>query len=149
MKRLKYVIGVLIIVICIVFLAVRGFKKTGVYYLTVSEVSERKDSLKEKPFRVDGIVVSGSIEWNPEKLFLKFELTDGEETLPVLHKGIKPDLLRDGKEVVVEGTLGKDGIFNATKLITKCPSKYRPAKSDEYKPKSKHKTGDRRLKTTD
>ncbi|TES90900.1 MAG: cytochrome c maturation protein CcmE [Candidatus Cloacimonadota bacterium] len=128
MKRLKYIIGIIIIIVCIVFLAVKSFRKTGVYYLTVSEVNERKDSLKEKPFRVDGMVVSGSIEWNPEKLLLKFELTDGKEKLPVFHKGIKPDLLGDGKEIVVEGTLGKDGIFNAAKLITKCPSKYKPAK---------------------
>jgi len=126
MKKLKYIIGIGIIVACIVFLAVRSFKKTGVYYLTVSEVYKKSSSLGAKSFRVDGKIVPGSILWNPEEIILRFNITDGEKTLSVLHKGVKPDVLSDSKEVVIEGTLDEEGVFNAAKLITKCPSKYKP-----------------------
>lgn len=118
MKKPKYIIGLAIIAICIVLLAVRGFRKSQVFYLTVSEALEQQDTtVKEQPIRVNGVVVSGSIDYTAKELILKFEITDGEKTLPVTYHGAKPDLLTDGKEVVVEGALGTDAVFKATKII--------------------------------
>lgn len=119
MKKTKYIIGIAIIALCIVLLAVRGFRKSQVFYLTVSEALEQQDTtVKEHPIRVNGLVVSGSMDYTAEELILKFEITDGEKTLPVTYHGAKPDLLTDGKEIVVEGTLGTDGaVFKATKII--------------------------------
>lgn len=49
----------------------------------------------------------------------------------VLYSGSVPDLFRTGRQVVVEGTL-RNGTFVAKpgSLVTKCPSKYTPAKSN-------------------
>jgi cytochrome c-type biogenesis protein CcmE len=124
-RKLKYIIGIAIIAICIVLLAFRGFRKSQVFYFTVSEALEQHDTTTQKSIRVNGMVVSGSIEYAAEKLMLAFDITDGEKTIPVTYQGAKPDLLTDGKEVVVEGTLGVEGVFNAEKIITKCPSKYK------------------------
>ena len=48
-----------------------------------------------------------------------------------------PDTFVDGSEVVVEGSLGADGVFVAHTLLAKCPSKYeaqnRVARSGSYK----------------
>lgn len=122
MKKWKYVIGIFIIAICIVLLAVQGFKKSRVPYLTVNEALEQRDSTgKERSIRVNGIVVPGSIDFNAEKSVLTFHITDGEKTLEVSYQGAKPDLLTGGKEVVVEGMLGT-GVFKASKLIMECPS---------------------------
>jgi cytochrome c-type biogenesis protein CcmE len=48
----------------------------------------------------------------------------------VAYSGSVPDLFRTGRQVVVEGTL-RNGTFVAKpgSLVTKCPSKYTPAKS--------------------
>jgi cytochrome c-type biogenesis protein CcmE len=48
---------------------------------------------------------------------------------PVRYTGSVPDLFRQGREVVVEGSL-RNGTFVAKPgtLSTKCPSKYAPAK---------------------
>jgi cytochrome c-type biogenesis protein CcmE len=119
MKKWKYIIGIAIIAICIVLLAVRGFRKPQVFYLTVSEALEQQDSTgKKQPIRVNGVVVSGSIDYSAEKSIVKFDMTDGEKTLKVVYQGAKPDLLIDGREVVVEGKLGA-GTFKAIKIITK------------------------------
>jgi cytochrome c-type biogenesis protein CcmE len=50
--------------------------------------------------------------------------------VPVLYRGSVPDLFKTGRHVVLEGTL-RDGTFVAKpgSLVTKCPSKYTPAKS--------------------
>jgi cytochrome c-type biogenesis protein CcmE len=52
-------------------------------------------------------------------------MTDGKEEVAVLYAGLMPDAFADGREVVVEGTYYQDRrILEASKLVTKCPSKY-------------------------
>jgi cytochrome c-type biogenesis protein CcmE len=61
---------------------------------------------------------------------LRFRLRDiaGPASVPVLYRGSVPDLFRPGRHILVEGRL-RDGVFVASpgSMITKCPSKYRPA----------------------
>jgi cytochrome c-type biogenesis protein CcmE len=49
--------------------------------------------------------------------------------VPVVYRGTVPDLFRRGREVVVEGHV-VEGTLRAVPgtLVTKCPSKYAPAK---------------------
>jgi cytochrome c-type biogenesis protein CcmE len=53
-------------------------------------------------------------------------MIDGGESLPVIYQGVVPDTFKVGNEVVVEGTLKSNGIFQAYTLMPKCPSKYEP-----------------------
>jgi len=60
---------------------------------------------------------------------LEFDIVDrdgGSPKLPVSYSGQVPDPFREGREVIVTGRLGDDGVFVADKdsLITKCPSKF-------------------------
>jgi cytochrome c-type biogenesis protein CcmE len=50
--------------------------------------------------------------------------------IPVVYHGSVPDLFKTGRHIVVDGTM-RNGVFIAKpgSLITKCPSKYAPAKS--------------------
>lgn len=63
---------------------------------------------------------------------LHFMLRDvqGSVTVPVVYQGTVPDLFRSGRDVNVQGRV-RNGVFVATPgtLMTKCPSKYSPAKS--------------------
>lgn len=59
---------------------------------------------------------------------LRFDVADREDpdaTIPVEYRGQIPDPFREGREVIVSGTV-TDGVFVAEKdsLITKCPSKF-------------------------
>jgi cytochrome c-type biogenesis protein CcmE len=62
---------------------------------------------------------------------LRFRLRDrnGTAAVPVVYRGSVPDLFKTGREVVVDGKL-VNGTFVAVRdtLVTKCPSKYAPAK---------------------
>jgi cytochrome c-type biogenesis protein CcmE len=65
---------------------------------------------------------------------LRFRLKDIGDAkavrVPVVYHGSVPDLFRTGRHIVIEGTY-RNGVFVAKRnsLITKCPSKYAPAKS--------------------
>jgi cytochrome c-type biogenesis protein CcmE len=63
---------------------------------------------------------------------LHFRLRDinGTRTVPVVYTGTVPDLFRAGRHIVVDGRM-RNGTFQAVPntLVTKCPSKYAPAKT--------------------
>ena len=63
---------------------------------------------------------------------LHFVLRDvkGTARVPVVYHGTVPDLFRTGRDVVVDGQV-RNGVFVAVPgtLMTKCPSKYSPAKN--------------------
>ncbi len=70
-------------------------------------------------------MVNGSIQRDPnDYLNVMFSIEEKESSLKVSYQGVTPDMFADGREVVVEGTLGEDGVFHANTLLTSCPSKY-------------------------
>jgi cytochrome c-type biogenesis protein CcmE len=77
-------------------------------------------------YELTGDVSPGSINHQGDRLH--FEVADRDDpraTIPVVYSGTVPDPFRDGREVIVSGTV-EDGTFVAEKdsLITKCPSKF-------------------------
>jgi cytochrome c-type biogenesis protein CcmE len=62
---------------------------------------------------------------------LRFRLRDigvaGASAVPVVYHGSVPDLFAVKRDVVVGGRL-RNGVFVANSIVTKCPSKYVPAK---------------------
>ncbi|MDZ7376020.1 MAG: cytochrome c maturation protein CcmE [candidate division KSB1 bacterium] len=119
----KLLIGGLIILIVVVYLFWSGMKDSSVYFLTVDEFFAQAHQLEGKGTRINGEVVPGSIQWDAPRLLLSFQLTDGNKVLNVQHKGVAPDTFQEGLSVVVEGKY-ENGTFNATQIMTKCPSKY-------------------------
>lgn len=125
-KRLKFLLLGSGVVLSMTFLIVVGMNRSAVYYLTVSEFLEQEDRATDG-YRVNGTVEIGSIERLPTGQDVRFVMTDGNETLPVVYHGIIPDTFVDKASVVVEGRLQDDGTFLAHKLLAKCPSKYEAA----------------------
>ena len=81
----------------------------------------------------------GSVEWNAKNIQLSFNITeDGNEFIPVLYDGVKPDLFREGQGVVVEGKM-KGPRFEANQLLVKHSEEYtvetenKKNKEDYYK----------------
>jgi cytochrome c-type biogenesis protein CcmE len=78
--------------------------------------------------------VVGPVHGDAHAAPMRFRLKDvrghAASRVAVSYRGSVPDLFRVGRHVVVEGTL-RDGVFVAKpgSLVTKCPSKYAPAKS--------------------
>jgi len=135
----KIVIGVVIIVGALIYLIASGFKDNASFYLTVSELQAKTDLTPADGVRIQGYVDPASIVWDAEKIELYFDMNYKGDTVRVFYQGIKPDQLADAQQVVVEGHISESGIFNANKIMLKCPSKYEVGDaedSDRYDNKS-------------
>ena len=122
-QRTRFFIAFLLMILGIGLLVAVSFRGSMVYYLSVSEYMQSSGRVPG-PVRVNGRVVPGSIEKEPAKLGVRFAMTDGESTLPVVYEKIVPDTFVERAEVVVEGKLDPAGVFHADVLLAKCPSKY-------------------------
>ena len=122
----KFIFGGIIIFLAIGYLCFVGFTNSATYYYTVSEVIEQETSLDGANMRVNGQVAANSIEREEGGLTLGFTITEGSESLHVVYQGTVPDSFAEGIDVVVEGHLDSEGIFQADNILTKCPSKYVP-----------------------
>tara|TARA_B100000929_G_scaffold270879_1_gene241379 strand:+ start:220 stop:663 length:444 start_codon:yes stop_codon:yes gene_type:complete len=122
--RRQVAIAVTVILVAVVYVFITGLSDTMVYYYNVSEVSERRAELAGDALRVHGQVVPGSIEKDATGLIHKFLIEEGGLTVPVVYRDIVPDTFEDRADAVVEGSFDSSGIFQATFLMAKCPSKY-------------------------
>jgi cytochrome c-type biogenesis protein CcmE len=121
----KFLIGGLIIVLTVGYLIFTAARGSAAYYVTIGELAEAGSSARN--VRVTGNVIGESIVWEAREQRLQFEITDGSDLLSVSYHGSRPDMFRDGAEVVVEGKLSPDGNFDARTMLLKCPSKYEEA----------------------
>lgn len=133
-KQTKFIIGGLVVVLVIGYLIFTSIQGSTAPYLTVTELHSRGSSIHERNVRVTGLVQGGSIDWNAQDLILKFELAGEGGSLPVVYKGLRPDMFRDGAQAVVEGRYTEEGVFEAHNLVLKCPSKYEEAATATAQP---------------
>ena len=82
-----------------------------------------KDNQNDR-IRLGGLVADKSIKLDDNNyLSCNFDLQEGELILPIHFVGVRPDLFKNGAEVIVEG-LYVNGIFEADILQTKCASRF-------------------------
>ena len=92
------------------------------YYKTVKEL--RQDpSLVGVSVRVGGKVEKGSLK--QDKDGHHFKIVQGKESIKVNYEGVLPQTFKEGILVIAEGKYKKGYQVDATKIITKCPTKYK------------------------
>jgi cytochrome c-type biogenesis protein CcmE len=120
----RYLVGVIILVLVVGYLFYLSFGSSVSYYVTVSEFSAKGTELYDTNIRIAGKIADNPIDWNAKDLELRFGITEGGDTLMVVYHGAKPSGFQAGSNILVEGKYSSDGIFRASQLIMKCPSKY-------------------------
>lgn len=127
LQRGQIVAAVLVVCAALGYLVYSGMQETMVFYYTVSEVQSQSSEFADRPLRIAGKVVPGSIATPGQNhLHRDFVIRDGDAEILVQYRGtgVLPDTLVDDADAVVEGRLGDDGVFDATFVMAKCPSKY-------------------------
>ena len=122
---LRLILVTLAVLASVAWLISSGVKQTGMQYMTVTELAQLTAPPHQGGFRLDGKVQAGTVNYDQRAPRLNFRMTDGKESIGVVYDGLMPDAFADGREVVVEGVYRHtDRTLHASKLVTKCPSKY-------------------------
>ena len=78
-----------------------------------------------KSYELTGKVAAGSVHRAGDVLNFRVRDRKGTASVPVRYTGAVPDPFREGREVIVKGSLS-GGVFVGQRdsLVTKCPSKF-------------------------
>ena len=99
-------------------LVLNAFQSNLVFFFTPTQIAAN-EAPKGRAFRVGGLVEEKSLRREADGLTVHFNVTDTAKTIPVVYKGILPDLFKEGKGVVAQGKLEGDGTFHATEVLAK------------------------------
>lgn len=117
-------------------LVLSAFEKNLVFFFTPSQIAAN-EAPKGRTFRVGGMVETGSVKRAADGVTVHFVVTDTAKSIPVVYKGILPDLFREGKGVVTQGSLSPDGVFVASEVLAKHDENYMPPEAAEALKKAK------------
>ena len=116
-----------IFLVGIVYLAAVAFSEATVQYLNVDEAIAQDATAEARSIGVLGKLVPGSYIKSPDGVTANFRLRDedGVQELPVVYAGeVGQVFFNDHSEIILNGSLGDDGVLEAHTLTVRCPSKY-------------------------
>ncbi len=124
-----FLIAGVAIAAAVVYLVIANTGASAEYYMTIHQL-ETCTSCGGKTVRVAGFVSPTGLVRDDATQTVRFIVTDtatsATPTLAVVYKGIVPDAFKAGAQVVVEGTYAH-GVFQASTVLAKCPSKFQAA----------------------
>lgn len=122
-KRLGLVIGGVVVLGLAATLVLTAFKDNLVFFFSPTDVAAGK-APQGKSFRIGGLVEKNTVARQPDGVTVRFVITDTAHQIPVLYKGVLPDLFRECKGVVSQGKIGSDGVFMASEVLAKHDENY-------------------------
>ena len=127
-RKPRYLVAALIcgatVVIAIALVVV--LSQNVVFYRTVSEAVHDRKSQGSDRFRLAGAVVPGSV--HATNSGVDFQVTDGKDTVKVMHKGDPPELFKPRAPVLCEGRWGSGLTFDSDRILIRHGAKYTPPK---------------------
>ncbi len=148
-QRWKFMAGGLLILGAVAYLLISGTLTSARFFVTVDDLLSDRSRIGET-VRISGAVLGDTIfdemitnERGGEVQEIRFTIAHIPETfddlaealfvavndadatrLPVVYQGTMPDLLQHEAQAILTGQLGEDGVFYATELLLKCPSRF-------------------------
>ncbi|PIE18150.1 MAG: cytochrome c maturation protein CcmE [Proteobacteria bacterium] len=129
MKTLKKKRRIQVIVLAFVALGVStaliGYAmRDGINYFRAPSEIVAEPPLPTETFRIGGLVEQGTLV-RGEGTQVRFSVTDGGASIPVVFEGVLPDLFDEGQGMIGQGRF--DGqIFTATEILAKHDETYMP-----------------------
>jgi len=101
-------------------------QRTADLFYTPARIAEVGAPEAGERVKVGGFVEPGSVRYG-EMAMIEFTIIDDSpHTIRVRHRGVAPDLFREGSGVVATGHFSGDGQFKATQLLAKHDENYVP-----------------------
>jgi len=141
-KNVKVIVGSSVVLLSVLLMLIIVTPTVSGNEVTISYLNDNLEELTDTYITTEGLLVDGSIEWYPDEVQLNFKLEDEEGSiLPVHYNGVEPDNFTDEVYIIVHGYINDDGIFEAEKVQTRCPSTYEGMDPKDYDPEIHRKMG--------
>ena len=141
MKRRHKRIGIILVGLAglgiATFLVASAFRQNLVFFFSPTQVAAKEAPI-DRTFRIGGLVQDGTLKRDSDGLTVRFTVTDTAASIPVVYKGILPDLFKEGRGCVAQGKVGPDGVFQADQVLAKHDENYMPPEAGEAIDKAKH-----------
>ena len=134
-RRIVFIVVALASLGLAAYLAASAFRNNLVFFFSPTQVAA-KEAPVDRTFRIGGLVQEGSLK--RDGLNVHFTVTDTAYNVPVVYKGILPDLFKEGRGCVAQGKIGADGVFQAEQVLAKHDENYMPPEAGEALDKAKH-----------
>jgi cytochrome c-type biogenesis protein CcmE len=142
-QRWQFMLGGIILIAAVAYLILSSTASGARYFLTVDEVVNSDDYIGQT-VRLSGAVIGDTINYDGENLILDFTIAhipaETEDLALTLYEAannpdsvklkvhlegqVKPDLLQHEAQAIISGQMSADGVFYASELLLKCPSRY-------------------------
>ena len=142
-ERTKFLIGALLLLGAVAYLLISGTMQGARFFITVEEVVNDASYINQT-VRVSGAVLGESIDYDSDNAIIRFTVvnipTEFEDLATALHDATQdpnaarmdvivegepmPDLLQNEAQAILTGEFGDDGLFHASELLLKCPSRF-------------------------
>lgn len=126
-RQTKILLGAFVIFAAVGFFIFTNLQGNQQYFLTLAEMKAKGDLATRQTVRIGGNLAPNTTKVDSKSVSAQFTLTDGSIVLPVVYNGVLPDTFEKSTQVIAEGKLGSDGVFHASLVMAKCPSKYDPS----------------------
>ncbi|MCL4255724.1 MAG: cytochrome c maturation protein CcmE [Anaerolineae bacterium] len=144
-NKWQFWVGIALILGAVMFLILGNTIGGAQYFTTVESLMANPSEHVGKTIRISGAVVGETIQYDSQNLIIDFTIahidTENENLAYALYLAaadnstaqrlqvhienqVKPDLLQNEAQAILTGKLGADGIFYATEILLKCPSRY-------------------------
>ena len=137
-KRLAFIVSGVAVLGTAVGLVLYALNSNIVFFYTPTQVAQQ-EAPRGRHFRIGGLVQPGSVVRDGTRV--SFVVTDNAREIPVAFTGSLPDLFKEGKGVVAQGSLGEDGTFAATEVLAKHDENYMPPEAAEALKQAGHPSG--------
>jgi cytochrome c-type biogenesis protein CcmE len=136
-KRIAFIVAGLAALGIAAAFVLTAFQSNLVFFFSPTQVAAQEAPV-DRTFRIGGLVENGTIRRQSDGLTVQFTVTDTAKSIPVVYKGILPDLFKEGKGCVAQGRLGADGVFYADEVLAKHDENYMPPEAGDAIDKAKH-----------
>jgi cytochrome c-type biogenesis protein CcmE len=124
-KRMFFIAAGLVSLGTATALVLMAFRTNLVFFYSPSDIVAKQAPV-DRALRVGGLVEDGSLRRDTDGLTVRFKVSDTAQSIPVVYKGILPDLFKEGRGCVAQGRLGNDGVFYADQVLAKHDENYMP-----------------------
>lgn len=142
-ERWKFLLGGFLILAAVGYLVLSGTIAGARYFIGVNDILTNPEYVGQT-VRLSGAVIGDTIEYDSINGTIQFTVVhvpeefddlaqalneavnnpNAERLTVYIEDTVKPELLQHEAQAIMTGTLNEDGVFEATELNLKCPSRF-------------------------